>query len=258
MRVFLGILSGLVLSGGFGFAFGELIVGDTTVTSAILAAIFGAIGATYGGIAWGNGIYQARFLSLFGYFLDLTWSILNTLAGLIVWIPACLIKGGSLKDPTPESKRSGCFVYDQNPRGPGWDTTIGTVIAANWSAHEEVHVWQARMYGPAYLAVYGLSWCLNVLFRLITGRSSNMSNEAYFRICFEDWAYWGGESSSSTIHGGGWAGGFFLTLLYMSLMVGIVIGAIEEEVVIWAPAAGGLFLFCLIRAIAKGDHRATA
>jgi len=58
----------------------------------------------------------------------MTWSVLNTLVGL-VYIPICIFAGGGFQVDS-DTQRSGTFCYLASPRGPGWRMTLGTVIAA--------------------------------------------------------------------------------------------------------------------------------
>src|SRR6185369_12956739 len=110
----LGFFLGLLLAGGsyFGVA---LWAGAGLMTAAIVALVAGVIGAAYGTLALSKKVYAVGFFSILGFVLDLSWSLLNTLAGLLVWMPACLISGASFLSPTEDSKRSGTFVYSSNP-----------------------------------------------------------------------------------------------------------------------------------------------
>src|SRR5258708_5476083 len=213
LRMLLGAVAGLLIAFGslyliLHFAFN---VGSST---AMAVAIVGAvIGGAYSAVAFARGIYSLGPFSVLGYLLDMSWSLPNTAASLLVWLPACMIAGGNFVDPDDRSRRSGTFVYQDNPRGGGYDaTTIGTVIAGGWSSHEEIHVWQARIFGPLYLPVYLFSLLLNILFRLCTGKTDDLAMQAYYRVCFEDWAYSAGSSSGENISWSGWILWFFLSL----------------------------------------------
>jgi hypothetical protein len=255
MKIVLGILFGLVLAGGFGFTLGYLVFELDTAEAIIMAACFAAVGIAYSSVAFGYTVYEAGFGSIVGYILDMTWSIINTLSGMLVWIPACLIAGANFLPRDAYSRRSGTFVYDKNPRGAGYSaTTIGTVIAGQWSAHEETHVWQARIYGPAYLICWGLSFGLNILFRLLTFRTSDLIGQAYHRVPFEDWAYWGGDHPGPGLHPLGWIGGLLLGSLYVTLVVLIVIGIVEDETSVWVIGTVGLAMYHLIRALLPAGH----
>ena len=245
----LGFFLGIVLAGGSYFAL-AMLLGASTITAAIFLGVAAVIGAGYSAVAFSKSTYAVGFLSIFGYLLDMSWSLLNTTAALVVWIPACKIGKANFVAPDDDSKRSGTFVYDKNPRGGGYDaTTIGTCVAGGWSSHEETHVWQARIFGPTYLAAYGLAWIFNVLFRLLTGKTKDIGLEAYFRIPFEDWAYWGGSTSGNEIDWAWWLLGFLLAFIYTGSLVAIVAGLVLGS---WPIALGGvgvLVVYSLIRAV---------
>jgi hypothetical protein len=243
LRTILGILIGLAVSGLSVGGLAALLGGDAAAT-AVVGIAFGVLGGIYSGIAFFRGTYGLGFFSILGLALDLTWSMLNTIAGLLVWLPACAVVGKAIP-PDANSRRSGTFVYDKNPRGGGYSaTTIGTVIGGGWDSHEETHVWQARIFGPTYMLVYILSLLLNMLTRLCMGKLGDLTMQAYYRTCFEDWAYWAGTSSAS-IRWPGWVGGFFLCLVYVAcvafLPFGIALGPWPLAVV-----GGGLWLAALI------------
>ena len=223
--------------------------GTSDTVPLIVALVGAAIGGVYSAIAFGMGVYAVAPLSILGYVLDMSWSLLNTAASLLVWLPACAIAGGEFVPPDENSHRSGTFVYSENPRGGGFlATTIGTVIGGGWSSHEEMHVWQARIFGPAYLLVYLMSLLLNMLFRLFTGKTDGLSKQAYYRICFEDWAYFAGEMSGSDINWGAWFLWLLLSAVYVATYIMIVIGAVAGTALVSIIAAAVLVAYSLIRA----------
>ena len=249
LRVLFGLLAGV------GIAFGSLYVtlhfafNMDNNTALAIAGICGILAGIYSAVAFGRGIYGLGFFSILGYLLDMSWSLLNTAAALLVWLPACMMGGGNFVKPDDKSRRSGTFVYSDNPRGGGYAaTTIGTVIGGGWSSHEEIHVWQARLFGPLYMPAYLLSLLLNLLFRLLTGRMEELVMQAYYRVCFEDWAYAAGSSSRADINWGGWILWFFLSLLYVGLLVLIFVGMVAGIAVLSVIAAVGLIAYSLIRA----------
>lgn len=244
----LGFFLGLVVAGGsyFGIA---ILVGANLMTAVIVGAAAAVIGAAYSAMAFSRTIYEVGFFSILGYLLDMTWSMLNTFAGFLVWIPACRIAGANFITPSSNSRRSGTFVYDKNPRGGGYDaTTIGTVIAGGWSSHEETHVWQARILGPTYMLSYIIALSLNIPFRLITGNIKDLTLEAYFRIPFEDWAYWGGSTSGSDIDCGWWFRGFLVALIYTVALISIPAGIALRILPVWLTGMLVLILYSVIRA----------
>jgi hypothetical protein len=243
------VIGGVIgFSSAFGAYFGGTwLLGGGVKAAAVVGAIAGAVGAVYSAIAFGNGIYRLRFFSALGYGLDMTWSLLNTLAG-VVWMIACRAAGATLT-VNDDTRRSGTFSYDKNPRGGGYDaTTIGTVIGGGWSSHEEVHVWQGRLFGPLYMVIYMIALGMNMLARLVTGKTADLAFAAYRRICWEDWAYWAGTHPGGTIKWGGWLAGFGLCLLYVALLLMIPLG-VAHSVVLAVVGALGLVAYSIIRAI---------
>ena len=220
--------------------------GNTTAVAVGVAC--GVLGGVYSSIAFGRGIYTLGFFSILGFLLDLSWGLLN-MAGSLVWLLACAVAGGDFVEPDERSRRSGTFVYSENPRGGGYAaTTIGTVIAGGWSSHEEIHVWQARIFGPLYMPVYLSSLLLNMLFRVITGKFEALTMQAYYRICFEDWAYAGGTTSGGDINWGSWFLWSLLSLLYVSMPIVTVVGIMTKTIILSIISMGGLVTYSLIRA----------
>ncbi len=250
LQVLLGIALGFGLAFGFAYSMFHFVLQVGSSTALLLSLICGAIGAVYSAIAFGRGIYAVGPFSIIGYVLDMTWSLLNTTASLLVWLPACLIAGGSAIDPDPDSRRSGTFVYAENPRGGGYGaTTIGTVIGGGWCSHEEVHVWQARLFGPLYLPAYLISLLLNLLFRLVTGKTDGIVEQAYYRVCFEDWAYTAGVTTGPTINFGMWLLWFLLSAIYVGLLGLVFFGAFTGSILLLLIAIGGLIVYNLIRSL---------
>src|SRR6185295_12708286 len=97
-----------------------MLAGADTLAAMIILAVTAIIGAGYSAIAFSKKTYAVGFFAIFGYLLDMTWSLLNTTAGFLVWIPACKIGKANFVTPDDDSKRSGTFVYDKNPRGGGF------------------------------------------------------------------------------------------------------------------------------------------
>ena len=243
------MVAGLLLAFASFFLILHFALNLTTNTALAVAGVAGIIGAVYSAVAFARGVYGLGPFSILGYLLDMSWSLPNTAASLLVWLPACMIAGGDFVEPDDKSRRSGTFVYRKNPRGGGYDaTTIGTVIGGGWSTHEEMHVWQARLFGFLYMPVYILSLLLNLLFRLCTGKVQDLTMQAYYRICFEDWAYSAGSTSGETIKWGAWILWFFLSLIYVGSVVLIFVGAFAGIVLLSIGAGIALVAYSLIRA----------
>lgn len=245
----LGFLGGFALAFGGNFALFHLLhLGKAALP---VAAACGVVGAAYGALAFSWEIYEVGFFSILGFLLDVTWSLLNSFAGFAVWIPVCAISGANFVTPDDQSRRSGTFVYDQNPRGGGYQaTTIGNVIAGGWCSHEEVHVWQARLFGPLYLPVYGLNLVLSLIFRVISGNFDNYGEEAYRRISFEDWAYAAGHIGSGDIEWPWWFLWLLLTSLYVAFVMMIVVGIAAKVLPVILVGIGGLIVYTVIRVYA--------
>jgi hypothetical protein len=90
--------------------------------------------------------------------LDMTWSFPNTLFGLVIgnlFYPFL----GSLS--RTQSEGQGWVSYDR----PGARVlqTLGTVNLGGAGNHERVHLWQARIFGPLYLPLFGASYVVTAL-----------------------------------------------------------------------------------------------
>lgn len=171
------------------------------------AALVGGLNGTIGG--WRQ---TYRWTSLSGpaaFLLDSTWALLTTAAALVTHAVAAVQR-------TPDgyvdslSRRSNRHVY---VRGltvrAGFLTTLGNVVSGAGTAsasprrrrvvtdHEDIHVWQARCFGPLFPLLYaawlllggvvgGVTW-------LIGGRRTAFARTveawAYYRNPFEWWAY---------------------------------------------------------------------
>src|SRR5215467_7427663 len=250
LRMVLGVVGGLLLAFGSLFLILHFALNVTTTTALAMAGVGGIIGAVYSAVAFARGVYGLGPFSILGYLLDMSWSLPNTAASLLVWLPACMIAGGDFVPPDDKSRRSGTFVYRKNPRGGGYDaTTIGTVIGGGWSTHEEMHVWQARMFGFLYMPIYLLSLLLNLLCRLCTGKTQAIVMEAYYRVCFEDWAYSAGSSSQADINWSGWILWFFVTSIYVASVMLILVGAFAGSALLSILAAVGLLAYSVIRSL---------
>lgn len=156
----------------------------TAATLTIVGVVFaGAFGFVMGLL----GVYAIRPRSLWAFAIDVTWSAINTVTGLVFLI-FCAIKG-TRQPPTPVSEDRGAIWFTNAALGGAGATTIGTVMGGQWLTHETVHIQQARIFGPFYWPVYLVSYAANMLSRLITGRFQDPHWQAYGRVVMEDWAY---------------------------------------------------------------------
>lgn len=171
------------------------------VAGAVVGAANGALGGARGIYDWSSRRGVAAFV------LDSTWSIGNTAAGLAAHAL------GSLRG-RPEyverlSRRRNRHVYGRGfqPRR-GFAVTLGNVVSGAGDIerprrvklvidHEDVHVWQARGFGPAYPVLY-VGWMVGgaVVGAILwaAGRRDEPFGKmvetcAYYLNPFEWWAY---------------------------------------------------------------------
>jgi hypothetical protein len=128
-----------------------------------------AVGAANGGLSGWRGIYDwRRPVGPLAVVLDSTWALPMTAAALATHAVAVVQpgRGGYLGDL---SRRANRHVYAGGFRiRRGFLVTVGNAVhgagdQARWSArrrrvvtdHEDVHVWQARWFGPLYPVLYG-------------------------------------------------------------------------------------------------------
>jgi hypothetical protein len=117
LSVLPGVLAGSAIAAGSSFSILHFIFGVNNATVLVAASVAGLVGGVYSALAFARGIYGLAPFSILGYLLDMSWSLPNTAASLLVWLPACMIAGGDFVEPDANSRRSGTFVYRLNPRG---------------------------------------------------------------------------------------------------------------------------------------------
>ena len=142
IRTFTNALMGGLLFGGIGF-----------VVGLVSGAIHGWAMAKAHTYNWSS------FRGWLSFIVDNTWSLLNSFAASI-WTATNFIFGNKID--YRRSFHSTALVFK---RGliPGYDTTIGNVIAGSHDdtfEHEMIHVFQARLFGPLYLPTVALNYIL--------------------------------------------------------------------------------------------------
>lgn len=171
---------------------------------AVVAAANGLLGGWRGTYTWRRPVGPLAFA------LDSTWAAPMTAAALVTHaVAACQRgRGGYLRDL---SRRANRHVYARGLRiRRGFLITIGNTVhgageQAAWSPrrqrvitdHEDVHIWQARWFGPLYPVLYG-GWLVlgGVAGAVVwaTGRRGERFRDivetcAYYLNPFEWWAY---------------------------------------------------------------------
>jgi hypothetical protein len=185
----LGLFAGLLLGGPVG-----------AVAGALVAGINGALGGTRGIYDWRHAKGWLAFVS------DSTWSLVMTTFGVALALVNIVLPVASHSGDL--SRRQNRHIYDGGlALQPGLALTLGNVISnANptgrgfnsefLARHEELHIWQARTFGPLFPLVY-LVWftggfvvgTLVWLFHRDQSWSSLVQTAAYFDNPFEYWAY---------------------------------------------------------------------
>ena len=99
--------------------------------------------------------------------VDMTWSLPNTLFGLVFGNLIYIFFGNPSRS---ESKDEGWIVYKpRSASGFGNDVlqVLGTVNIGGKGQHEKMHVLQARIFGPLYLPLFGLFYAVNFLIQVL-------------------------------------------------------------------------------------------
>jgi hypothetical protein len=180
----------------------------------MLAVLLAIVMFAYAVVATWKGIYDLSTpLGWLMLLVDLTWSLPNTVFGAITGLWLYAIFGSP---STANSEGRGWISYSpRSSTGFGNDVlqTLGTVNIGGSGQHERMHLLQARIFGPLYLPIFGLSYVvtflIQCLFTLVLGlilkatgvRTSAHLNPPsssavsgffgwiYHSTPFEEWAY---------------------------------------------------------------------
>lgn len=144
-------------------------------------------GGLFGFFTGWKEVYAFEPRPIWAFIVDISWSSINTITGLI-WMIYCAVKG-NFTTPTPDSRKRGIIMFSHAALPGATASTLGTVMGGSWLIHEAVHVQQGRIFGPFYWPTYLVSYALNMLMRFLTGRFRDPHWEAYARVVMEDWAY---------------------------------------------------------------------
>ncbi|NOX28612.1 MAG: hypothetical protein GXP35_00955 [Actinobacteria bacterium] len=188
-----------VLGGALGAAVGRPIG---------LAVPFGVVGATNGAISGWRQIYDRSCSNgLIAFTLDSTWALPMTAAGLVTHVVAAVTRESGYDASLSERQNRHVYRRGFMPRR-GFAITVGNVVSGAGDTslarrqrlvtdHENVHVWQARWFGPFYPVLYG-SWMLlgggaGMVVWLTRRRSDQFTKVVesctYYINPFEWWAY---------------------------------------------------------------------
>jgi hypothetical protein len=189
-------IQGLVVT-AIGVAIGFLIGG--TLGAVVVGVLSGLFAIPYGLAVREGRPYAGSGLGAWRCFLDATWSSLNTWAGAFYY-GIHRLTGNRIDAARSQGKGSIWLVKGVVSK---YATTIGIVKAGSNDSidrHEEIHIFQARLFGPFYLVLVGLNYVVAtvvpywLLFRdkarrPIKGLGSYFENGVYPHVWNELWAY---------------------------------------------------------------------
>jgi hypothetical protein len=171
-----------------------------------LAAAAAIVGGLNGAIGGARRIYCWRRASgVLAFVLDSTWALLTTAGALAVHAVALAQRApGNYRAALSERRDRHVYARGFTPRR-GFLTTVGNVVSGAArtrrslviDAHEHLHVWQARWFGPLYPLLYGawtvLGAAVGVARWAVGGRRRRLwevvDATAYHANPFERWAY---------------------------------------------------------------------
>ena len=196
MKVLAAWVQGVTVTavgGGLGYLIGR------GVGAAVLGVLSLVLAIPYGRAIAAAEPYKGSTLGAWRCVVDATWSSLNTWAGAIYYAAHRLF-GNTLDTSRSVGTGSLWLVKGVVPK---YATTIGPVKAGSNTdidRHEEIHVFQARLFGPLYLPLVGMNYVLATVIpywllfrdpvrRPISGFGSYFENGVYPHVWNEFWAY---------------------------------------------------------------------
>jgi hypothetical protein len=171
------------------------------IPAAVIGGLNGAIAGKRKTYDWSSLPGRAAFV------LDSTWALTTTMSSLVSHGVGAL--RGDAQYSTELSERKNRHVYSRGFQArKGFAITLGNVISGAGDVsrarraklitdHEDVHVWQARAFGPAYPVLY-FAWTAGGAIAgaalWATVRQSEkfgkvVESSAYYMNPFEWWAY---------------------------------------------------------------------
>ena len=173
-----------------------------------LSIPLGAIAGINGTVCGWRGTYDWRSpVGVAGFVLDSTWAFATTAGALLAHVAAAVRGDPQFHDEL--SRRHNRHVYGRGFQiRPRFAFTLGNVVAGGGDLssarrrrlitdHEDVHVWQARWFGPLYPVLYG-GWLIcgaaaSVVVWVARHRREPFAKVvescAYYLNPFEWWAY---------------------------------------------------------------------
>ena len=129
----------------------------------LIGAIFGLLYGLEAGILLCYNLASPK--GWLEVFIDMTWSLPNTVWGFVLGNIIFPIFGNPSRD---QSRDAGWIVYMPRSAGPtgfGHTTlqTHGTLNIGGAGQHEKMHLLQARIFGPLFLPIYAVNYVVNFL-----------------------------------------------------------------------------------------------
>jgi hypothetical protein len=178
-----------------------------------LSVVAAVVGAANGLVSGWLGIYELRRVrGWLALLLDSSWGLFGTALGVLLHIANLLVSGGY--EPLL-SERQNRHVYNRgvSVRG-GFALSMGNVVSNAGgkvglrgesaavvrrrrlvTAHEDLHIWQNRWFGPLFHVIYVLwlivgSVAATLAWPVVRGSYWNaVETVAYYDNPFEFWAY---------------------------------------------------------------------
>jgi hypothetical protein len=166
---------------------------------AVLAVAMVAVVAVHLVVTARLGTYPAGRSGVGQAAVDCTWSLPNTLAGLL-FLGFALLRHNRLDR---DAGRATGNIRLAESVIPGFATTVGPVIAGaapRILPHERIHVFQARLFGPFYGLLVGLHYLVLIVLpywllyhdrtrRPVRNVRQYFLNGVYRHVWHEVWAY---------------------------------------------------------------------
>jgi RHS repeat-associated protein len=217
---FAGLIYGLANGQGWGSLLTALETALTTTVGMWLGGVTGfivggpvglVIGAIMGGmnglISGMTGIYNWKSIDgWFAFLSDSTWGLLGTSLGNIVHVINLFYSDSNYRtDLSHRQNRhvyeggfalKGDFAFTQGNVISNAGQGRGSVNASFIANHEELHIWQSRIFGPLFQATY-VAWAVGGFlvatvywfFNTDENWGSLVETAAYYDNPFEYWAY---------------------------------------------------------------------
>ena len=191
-----GALGGLLAGGVGAFVGGAAVAGPAAL-----------VGVANGAISGWRSTYARSATGALALALDSTWALGTTMAGVVSHAVGAVRGEPGYSEPLSRHRNRHVYARGFQPRR-GFATTFGNVVngagdlshprrARLVTDHEDVHVWQARWFGPAYPLLY-VGWMIGgavggaalwATRRRDEPFSKVVESCSYYLNPFEYWAY---------------------------------------------------------------------